>query len=470
MNTKELVDSYLVKNFEEINTCRENKTSYRSLSDTFRWGDVAEEIIGNPELTLDSEYVRKRFRILREKHNNIVIESISKSDIKQSEVLNSSFSKEKTDNLNATIQAKFQYQTGKENKEKGTKEWTFTASNIPDESEIIEHFNIDTKKWKIVNIYHKTSFGGKYSITVQTNLLKGVESIDYSGVFENFIKENNLKILSSPTKTFEKSNKELNCTVVINLADLHLGKLVSESETGDRYNIDIAKDRFLTCIKYLSQKAYQCYGVKKFILSTLGDTLHTDNLKSQTTAGTYVESDTRASKTFQTALELITQSVDILKEYAPEVEFININGNHCELSEQHLGIALKAFYRNDKSVKVNSDPKNRKHILIGTNLLTWNHGDTNIATLPLTIATEIPEMWGKSTFRLVQLGHLHSTKKRVYQSEDEFNGVIVRHFSSITSTDFWHDKNNFRGSQKRGTALVFSDVESGIIGEFYKTV
>lgn len=435
MSNKVKVDKYLSENFDKIQKLKEFSPN------NFRWQLVADSITEG----LDKDYVRHRFNKLRK--NSGVVSTIS-----------------------TIAPNKFQYFSGKEDKTAGKKEWTFTADAIPTEEEIVSHFNIDITKWKIVNIYHKTSFGGKYSITVQTNLIKGVDAVNYTKIFEDFINDKNLKVLHTPNKLLENSNKELNCTVVINLADLHLGKLVSESETGDRYNIEIAKERFLTCIKYLSQKAYQCYGVKKFILSTLGDTLHTDNLKSQTTAGTYVESDTRASKTFQTALELITQSIDILKEFAPEVEFININGNHCELSEQHLGIAIKAFYRNDKAVKVNSDPKNRKYILVGTNLLTWNHGDTNISTLPLTIATEIPEMWGKSTFRLVQLGHLHSTKKRVYQSEDEFNGVIVRHFSSITSTDFWHDKNNFRGSQKRGTALVFSEVEPGIIGEFYKTV
>jgi len=249
-----------------------------------------------------------------------------------------------------------------------------------------------------------------------------------------------------------------------------LGKLVSEHETGERYNLEIAKKRFLECIKVLALRSYTLYGVKKIILSTLGDTLHTDNLKSTTTSGTYVESDTRASKVFSTALELITEAIDICKQFAKEVEFININGNHCELSEQHLGVAIKAFYRNDKQVFIDADPKNRKYRLEGKNLLAWSHGDTNATRLPLTMATEQAELWGKSSYRLMQLGHLHTSKKMVYQSEDEINGVVVRHFSSLSSTDNWHDKNCYVGNVKKGTALIFKDDIIGILAEINHTI
>ena len=443
MDIKKLVDSYIEKNFKQLEEQR--------LSPGFNWANVAAQIGING---LQGEYVRGRFRLFKNKYgvSLLLVPTI----------------KERISSIFSTITH------SKDDKEKGTKEFCFTADEIPTEEQIIDHFKIDTSRYKINQIYHKTSFGGKYAVTVSLLALKGVDKVDFKKEFEDFVERKNLTIFNNFTEKYweknEINNLEKDCTVVINLADLHLGKLVSESETGEKYNIDIAKERFISSVKYLAQKSYQCYSIKKFILSTLGDTLHIDTLKSTTTAGTYVESDTRASKVFQTALDVITESIDILKEYAPEVEFININGNHCELSEQHLGIALKAYYRNDKQVKIDADPRNRKYRLIGENLLVWNHGDTNVATLPLTVATEQAEMWGKSKFRIVQLGHLHSTKKRVYQSEDEFNGVIVRHFSSLSGTDFWHDKNNFKGSQKRGTAIVYSDKEIGIIGEFYKTV
>jgi hypothetical protein len=49
---------------------------------------------------------------------------------------------------------------------------------------------------------------------------------------------------------------------------------------------------------------------------------------------------------------------------------------------------------------------------------------------------------GKIKFRLVQLGHLHGTKKK-YSAEDEFNGVIEDIFHHIR-TDSWHNKITYR--------------------------
>jgi hypothetical protein len=450
MNTKEIVDKYLLENFEEID-------AQRVLNKEFRWQEVTNKIIGNLKLFIDPEYVRHRFSKLRKKQEKYnTPKTIQKASYKTTGT--------------SEFVTDFFYTSGKENKQTGLKEWTFTASEIPTEEQIVEHFNIDTKKWKIVNIYHKTSFGGKYSITVQTNLLKGVESVNYIQAFEDFVDKKNTTILQRPQIDLPKLNRDEQVIVVINLADLHLGKLVSEHETGERYNLKIAKERFLECIKTLTLRSYTLYGVKKIILSTLGDTLHTDNLKSTTTSGTYVESDTRASKVFETALEIITEAIDICKQFAEEVEFININGNHCELSEQHLGVALKAYYRNDKSVKIDAEPKNRKYRLEGKNLLAWSHGDTNANNLPLTMATEQAEMWGKSNYRLMQLGHLHTSKKKVYQSEDEINGVVVRHFSSLSGTDQWHDKNCYVGNTKKGTALIFKQDVIGILAEINHTV
>ena len=438
MNTRQKTIDFLLKRYNTISEAKKNGT--------ISWVAIKEEFHQETGFNLNKDYFRNIFKTLSP-IEDVIVQGNSNTP--------------------------FTFLTGNENKDKGTKEFCFTADKIPSEQEIIDHFNIDITKYRISQIWHKTTPGGKYSISVNLQVNKiGQLSSKFEEGFKEFCEKQSLKTLKPEYKinVIETNKFEKNSTVVINLADLHLGKLVSEHETGERYNIDIAKERFLACIKHLAYKSYSCYGIKKFILSSLGDTLHTDTVKSTTTSGTYVESDTRASKVFEVALEVLTESIDILKQFADEVEFINIAGNHCELSEQHLGIALKAYYRNDSQVTINAEPKVRKSILIGDNLLSWTHGDTNMNTLPLTIATEVPELWGKSKFRLVQLGHLHGTKKKVFQAEDEFNGVIVRHFSSLSGTDSWHNKNNYIGNQKRGTALVFTDNEIGIVGEFYKTI
>lgn len=343
-----------------------------------------------------------------------------------------------------------------------------TDSPIKTLSELVKVCEINLDIWKI-DKYICNTWADKWQTKAWLSL-KQVGGVDYIKEFETFLVNKDIKVSTNVTPLIFFSNVNTDNTLIINSADLHLGKLANHEEVGEDYDLKIASERFITTIKALIIKASQGVKFKKIIFSTLGDTLHVDNTKSTTTSGTYVESDTRASKIFSTALEIITEAIDYCKLFAETVEYININGNHCELSEQHLGVAIKAYYRNDENVFIDATPKNRKYKMVGENLLVYSHGDCKMNDLPLAIATEEPVLWGKSKYRLIQLGHLHSSKKRIYQSEDEFNGVIVRHFSSLSGTDQWHDKNNFINNNKKATALVFNENEIGIVAEYNHTV
>lgn len=344
-----------------------------------------------------------------------------------------------------------------------------TDSPIKTLNELVKVCEIDLSIWKI-DKYICNTWADKWQTKAWLSPKKTL-AVDYIQEFQDFLDNKSIKVLKNNHSVVNFLGKTTNgATLIINSADLHLGKLANKEEVGEDYDLKIASERFLSTIRALLKKSSQGYKFKKIIFSTLGDTLHVDNTKSTTTAGTYVESDTRASKIFSTALEIITEAIDECKLYAEVVEFVNINGNHCELSEQHLGVAIKAYYRNDKNVIIDSAPKNRKYKMVGENLLVYSHGDCKMNDLPLAIATEEPVLWGRSKYRIIQLGHLHSSKKRVYQSEDEFNGVTVRHFSSLSGTDQWHDKNNFINNIKKATALVFNEQEVGIVAEFNHTV
>jgi len=178
-NLKEVVDNYLIENFADIQEKRKSKD--------FKWFDVAFQIAiknnysefstADGKLLLDPEYVRTRFRHLRKQEPEI-LEFVTSAP----KVLNTA--KEIMDEIEKNSKSltqfvKFQYVSGQENKEKGTKEFNFTANNIPTEEEIIEHFNIDTNKFKISQIWHKTTPSGKYSISVNLQALKGNQTDRY---------------------------------------------------------------------------------------------------------------------------------------------------------------------------------------------------------------------------------------------------------------------------------------------------
>jgi hypothetical protein len=171
MNTKNKVDEFLRSNFEEIETLRHLPN--------FRWLDIALKInIGNKQ-NPDSEYVRSRFSKLRRKIGDSKPSSWLEEkgwDKKESKGFEYTIT---STEQSMKIPAKFQYQGSKENKQAGTKELSFIwdADNPPSEAEIIEHFKIDTTKYRIASIWDKTSFGGKLAISVNLVALKGNELI-----------------------------------------------------------------------------------------------------------------------------------------------------------------------------------------------------------------------------------------------------------------------------------------------------
>jgi len=443
MEKIKLVDSYLKENFDKIQAKRETSG--------FSWQEVTKDIISkNAQIeTLDSEYVRSRFSKLRKRKEKSGIFTTIKN------------------NIDSTIKGAFSYISGNENKEQGTKEFTFTADDIPTDQEIIEHFKIDTKKYRINQIYHKTSFSGKYAITVSLLSIKPEHAVDYQKLFKEFIDTYQLKLLSSPASPIPTSNEPKTTSVLLNLSDLHVGKLAWDKEVGADFNVDIAKEVFMNSLKNLAIQATRCFSVEEFILNIGGDFLHTNGSNNQTANGTIMNDvDTRYQKIYMRGLEILTEAVDYLSSFkGVKVKLFIVQGNHDKATSFYLGESLKAFYRKDKDVEIVNDPHIRKYHKYGVTSYMLTHGDCKDDGLPLTFAVEKPDYFSSSLYRYIYLGHLHKTSKKVFLTENEVGGVVLRRLNSLSVMDAWHNENNYYGAKRMANAIIFHK-EEGQIAEF----
>ena len=429
MNLKQQVDKYLLENYETINVAKETPT--------FRWKEVADKI----GKSIGSEYCRSRWRKI-------------------------------TGNKTVTIPPtaspeKFSYTSGKEDKNTGTKEFTFTADNIPSDQEIIDHFKIDTIKYRINQIYHKTSFGGKYAITVSLLSNKPEFAVDYKKEFQDFLDSYNLKKLSPSVTQKQTDSKNTKTSVLLNLSDLHVGKLAWDKETGSDYDVDLAKQVFLEALNNLANQAIRCFNVEEFVLNIGGDFLHTNGSNNSTANGTIMNDvDSRYQKIFTKGLEILTTAIDFLSSFEDvKVKVFIVQGNHDLATSFYLGESLKAFYRKDKNVEILNDPHIRKYHKYGVSTYMLTHGDCKDDGLPLTFATEKPDYFANSIYRYIFLGHLHKSSRKVYLTENEVNGVVSRRLNSLSPTDAWHNVNNYVGAKRMANALVF-DKQNGQIAEF----
>lgn len=422
---KDKIDKFLTDNFNDIVKLQD--------SNSLKWRDICKQILGYEG---ESEYVRNRFRKIKDKIGSSV-NSLS--------------------NISSTSKDKFIFQSGKESKEKGTKEWTFTASSIPTEEEIIEHFNIDTKKWKIVNIYHKTSFGGKYSITVQTNLLKGIESENYTEKFDKFIEEYNKTIFVNNTRDrYKEENIDpQDILYLIGLSDLHIGN----------YQIEGYLQKIKEKVFYTIDSAKE-FSVNKIIILNTGDMLHTNGSQETTLGGTQLDSQLPFEDAFTQGLDFTTSIIDYGSDLGIEIVFINVRGNHSFDTEYCLGEALKKVYQKRKNIEIINNRDTRIYYHWKNNAFLFTHGDKAVERLPLLFATEGKESFQKADNHHIILGHLHHNKgKQFIDDRAEFAGIEVRVLGSPTSNDIWHKQNGFCQNKKSVIGMMFTPQE-GKYAEF----
>jgi DNA repair exonuclease SbcCD nuclease subunit len=171
-----------------------------------------------------------------------------------------------------------------------------------------------------------------------------------------------------------------------------------------------------------------------------------------------VSSDGRYQKTFVVGRNRVIAFIELARTRAKKVIVIVCPGNHDTLSAWHLGDSLECYFHKYKDVEIRNEPTPRKYHQFGQVMLMFTHGDKGKKDkYPLLMATEEPEMFGKTKFREVHTGHLHKTQL------DEHNGIRVRVLPALCAADDWHAQMGFVGNLRSAEAYIWSR-EEGLVG------
>jgi len=249
--------------------------------------------------------------------------------------------------------------------------------------------------------------------------------------------------------------------LIIDPADIHVGKLASTAETGTRYDIQIAVDQVNQGVNGILSKAYG-FNIEKVMFVIGNDCLHVDNAKRTTTSGTPQDTDGMWHEAFIAAKEMYVKAIELILPYS-DVEVVFNPSNHDYTSGFMLAQTIAAYYRNHPNVKFDVGISHRKYTRYGSNMIATSHGDgAKLDQTPLLMATEQPEMWNDCPMRYIYLHHIHHKQTHKFMSGKDYIGVTAEFLRTPSPSDSWHHRNGYVGAKKAIEGFIHSKEEGQV--------
>lgn len=224
------------------------------------------------------------------------------------------------------------------------------------------------------------------------------------------------------------------------LIDWHVGLLAWAEETGENYDLSIARDTILNSMARLiaaTPPSKQC------VVLGLGDLLHFDGYEPTTSRSkNFLDADGRYPKVLKTAVQMVIATIDMALRRHDTVLVRILAGNHDDQSAVAVGLALSLYYDGHARVTVDDSPSRFWWYRFGKVLLGATHGDkAKMRDLPLVMAHDRPNDWAASSYRRMFTGHLHNERKI------EEGGVIVTCMRTPVAKDAWHSFERYRSGR-----------------------
>ena len=239
------------------------------------------------------------------------------------------------------------------------------------------------------------------------------------------------------------------CLLVIDPADVHIGKLARSFETGEEYNSQIAVQRVKDGVQGILDKTAG-FNIDKILFIAGNDIMHVDTPKRVTTSGTPQDTDGMWYDNFLLAKRLYVDVVDQLMQVA-DVRFMFNPSNHDYQSGFFLADSISSWFKKCKNVSFDVSIAHRKYYKYHNNLIGTTHGDgAKAQDLPLLMAQEAKKDWAEAKNRYVYIHHIH------HKMSKDFIGVTVEALRSPSGTDSWHHRNGYQHSPKAVEGFVHS--------------
>lgn len=301
-------------------------------------------------------------------------------------------------------------------------------NNHPLLAEETQKLGIPTDKVK--HYWHK---GKHFSIFVKN------EQVTYEEIRKDLVAE--LIQFAPKYPKFKRTQPKEGHLLVIDPADVHIGKLCEAFETGEDYNNQIAVKRVMEGVKGILDKT-SSFKIDKILFIGGNDILHIDVPHRKTTSGTPQDTTGMWYSNFLIAKKLYIDVLELLLTVA-DVHFTFNPSNHDYSNGFFLADVISSWFHKNKNISFDVSIAHRKGFKYGTNLIGTTHGDgAKAQDLPLLLAQEFPKWWSDCKHRYVYTHHVH------HKTSKDYIGVTVESLRTPCGTDSWHHRNGYQHNPK----------------------
>jgi len=224
--------------------------------------------------------------------------------------------------------------------------------------------------------------------------------------------------------------------LVVDPADVHIGKLATAFESGEDYNSHIAVKRVHEGVEGILQKV-KGFNIDQIMLVIGNDILHVDSPRNTTTSGTSQDVCQMWYDNFLMAKQLYVEVIEKLTSVA-DVHVVFNPSNHDYTNGFFLADAIKSWFRHSTNITFDCSIAHRKYYRYFENLIGTSHGDgAKQADLGLLMATEAKKEWGDTKHRYFYTHHVH------HKTSKDMIGLTIESLRSPSGNDSWHHRNGY---------------------------
>lgn len=241
------------------------------------------------------------------------------------------------------------------------------------------------------------------------------------------------------------------------LADVHYGMLAWREETGEDYDIKIARSLILDSASDIFARAGR---VKETVLVFMGDNWHTDFYSGQTEDNKNpLDVDSRFPKMIKTGIETFINAAEICLQFSETVKIIVLYGNHDKQTSTILPLILDIYFKNEPRVFVDLNPAKAHYNYWGNSATMYHHGDkTTKQRLCSDFALHCAKNGIKAEYFYVKQGHLHK------ELVEDVNGVIYEIVPSPLAKEYYSASSAY--ASKRATVATMYHKEYGELDRY----